>query len=145
MLRDILIKANAIQLQVDVDDWKDALNIVAQPLLDNHFIELTYLEAIKKTTEETGPYYVFEDEMFALPHARPEEGVNQLGFSLVTLKNPISINSSPNIDIIIMLCALDGDSHIEYGLKPIFELISDPITRDKIRRAQSKEEVLNLL
>lgn len=145
MLKEILQEANAIQLQVDTSDWKEALSIVAKPLIDRNFIEERYVEAIKKITEETGPYYVFEDEMFALPHARPEEGVNKLGFSLITLKTPISINSSPDVDLIIMLCAKDGNSHIEYGLKPIFELLSDPEIRQKVKSARSSEEILELL
>ncbi len=145
MLRELLVEADAIQLQVDAKNWQEALNIAARPLLEHQFIESCYLDAIKTATEATGPYYVFEDERFALPHARPEEGVNKLGFSLVTLKHPIRIQSSPEVDLIIMLCALDSHSHIEQGLRPIFELLSNEDTRTQLKQATSKEEVLNLL
>ncbi|USD61372.1 PTS sugar transporter subunit IIA [Vibrio sp. SCSIO 43140] len=145
MLKQLLEQNDAIQLQVETQDWRDALKIAATPLLNHDFISEDYLRAITKTTEETGAYYVFEDEMFALPHARPEDGVNKMGFSLMTLKEPISINDSPEVDLIIMLSALDGRSHIEHGLKPIFEMLSDSDTRNKIKQAQTKEEVLCLL
>ncbi|SJN54176.1 Ascorbate-specific phosphotransferase enzyme IIA component [Vibrio ruber DSM 16370] len=145
MLKALLVEANAIQLQVDAKNWQEALDIAARPLLEHHFINPSYLHAIKTTTEETGPYYVFEDERFALPHARPEDGVNRLGFSLVTLKHPITIQSSPEVDLIIMLCALDGHSHIEQGLRPIFERLSDARIREQLKQATTKEEVLNLL
>ncbi|MDW6092202.1 PTS sugar transporter subunit IIA [Vibrio rhizosphaerae] len=145
MLKALLVEADAIQLQVDVQNWQEALDIAARPLLEHQFIDPSYLDAIKSTTEETGPYYVFEDERFALPHARPEDGVNRLGFSLVTLKHPITIQSSPEVDLIIMLCALDGHSHIEQGLRPIFERLGDAKTRARLKQATTKEEVLNLL
>lgn len=145
MLKQLLVETDAIQLQIDTTDWKEALQIAAAPLLKHKIINPEYLETIKRTTEETGAYYVFENEKFALPHARPEDGANKMGFSLVTLKHSISINSSPEVNMIIMLSALDGRSHIEDGLKPIFEMLADDDVRKKIQEAKSKEEVLCLL
>ncbi|OLQ91625.1 hypothetical protein BIY21_13245 [Vibrio ponticus] len=145
MLKQLLVETDAIQLQVETNDWKEALAIAAKPLLQHKVIEPEYLEAITNTTQESGPYYVFEDEMFALPHARPEQGVNKMGFSLVTLKHPISINSSPEVDMIIMLSAVDSRSHIEQGLRPIFEMLSNDDARSKIRMATTREEVLSVL
>jgi mannitol/fructose-specific phosphotransferase system IIA component (Ntr-type) len=145
MLKDLLIEADAIQLQVDEVDWRKALELAAGPLIKNCTITQDYLNAIISVTEQLGAYYVFEDEMFALPHARPEEGAKKLGFSLVTLKKPISINSSPEINIIIMLSAIDSHSHIEEGLKPILEALIDPVVRNKIATTESTEEVLSLL
>ena len=145
MLKKLLSDADAIQLQVEESDWKKALEIAAVPLIKNGAISSGYLNAIIASTEELGAYYVFEDEKFALPHARPEEGANKLGFSLVTLKTPLSINGSPEVNIIIMLSAVDGHSHIEEGLKPIFEALMDPAVRGQIAAAEAKEEVLALL
>ncbi len=145
MLKKLLSDADAIQLQVEESDWKKVLEIAAVPLVKNGTISSRYLNAIIAGTEELGAYYVFEDEKFALPHARPEEGANKLGFSLVTLKTPLSINGSPEVNIIIMLSAIDDHSHIEEGLKPIFEALMDPTVRDQIATAEAKEEVLALL
>ncbi|MEZ8863171.1 PTS sugar transporter subunit IIA [Vibrio sp. 10N.247.311.51] len=145
MLKKLLLEADAVQLQVDEPDWEKALQVAAVPLVTNGTISSKYLDAIITGTKDLGAYYVFEDEKFALPHARPEEGANKLGFSLVTLKNPISINGSPDVDIIIMLSAVDSHSHIEEGLKPIFEALMEPSVREQIASAKEKEEVLALL
>ncbi len=145
MLKDLLIEADAIQLQVEEADWKKVLQLAAVPLIKNSTITDDYVNAIIEGTEQWGAYYVFEDEKFALPHARPEQGARKLGFSLVTLKQPISFNASPEVNIVIMLSAIDSNSHIEEGLKPILTALTDPDVREKLVRAEAKEEVLNLL
>lgn len=79
MLKDLLIEADAIQLQVEEADWKKVLQLAAIPLIKNRTITQNYVNAIISGTEELGAYYVFEDEKFALPHARPEEGAKNWG------------------------------------------------------------------
>lgn len=145
MLKGILIQADAIQLQIEPNDWEDALAFAALPLVKNGFIEKSYFEAIVNSTLENGAYYVFEDERFALPYARPEDGVNKVGFSLVTFKNPISINGSPEINFMIMLCAVDSDSHIKEGLQPIMEMLNDEQMLKPITTTNKIDEVLALL
>ncbi|STR39980.1 PTS IIA-like nitrogen-regulatory protein PtsN [Klebsiella michiganensis] len=47
-----------IQIVDSVSDWKQAITISAQPLLVDESINENYVEAIFRSHEELGPYYV---------------------------------------------------------------------------------------
>ena len=67
-----------------------------------------------ETTIELGPYCAIAPGI-AIPHARPEAGAKENGYSAVTLAEPVEFGSPDNDPIFLVLgfCALDHDSHIE--------------------------------
>ena len=65
-----------------VEDWQSALRLAAQPLLLKGSISEDYVSAMMDSVIQNGPYMVIGDE-FALMHARPGEGVKQIGVSLL--------------------------------------------------------------
>ncbi len=85
MLKD-LVNDKQIQLQVPVDGWKDAIIKAAQPLIDEDFIKQSYVQAMIDSVTKYGPYIVIGPSI-ALAHARPEDGANKLGVSIMTLKD----------------------------------------------------------
>lgn len=113
MLNKILSKKN-IKIVENVKDWKEAIEIASKPLIENGAIEEKYIDAIFKSHQELGPYYVLAPGI-AMPHARPEEGANEIGLSLLVVKNGVVFNSIENdpVYVIFMLSAKDSNSHIE--------------------------------
>ncbi len=71
-----------IQIVDSVSDWKQAIRLSAQPLLAKETITEEYVEAIFKSHQELGPYYVLAPGL-AMPHARPEQGAIKNGLSLL--------------------------------------------------------------
>ncbi len=57
MLKDVL-SANHIQLNVPVQNWEEAIERSAQPLVKEQIIEKRYIEAMVAAVEEYGPYIV---------------------------------------------------------------------------------------
>lgn len=108
-----LLNSETIQIMEKVKDWKEAIRIVSQPLLNSEVIKPEYIEAIFKTHEEMGPYYVLAPGI-AMPHARPEQGSNDIGLSLLIIRDGVEFGSEDGdpVYIIIMLSAKDSDSHI---------------------------------
>ncbi|MBC7262640.1 MAG: PTS sugar transporter subunit IIA, partial [Chloroflexi bacterium] len=80
------------------------------------------------------------------PHARPEEGVLKLGFSLVTLKTPVEFGIEYNdpVDVLFCMGAPDKEAHIE-ALRQVATLCSNPDYFRRIREAKQAEEILELL
>jgi PTS system ascorbate-specific IIA component len=72
-----------IQIVDSVSDWKQAITISAQPLLVDESINENYVEAIFRSHEELGPYYVLAPGL-AMPHARPEQGAKKMGYPYCT-------------------------------------------------------------
>lgn len=124
MLEDVL-KDSHILLNQQVDDWQMAIQRVSEPLLKEKVIEENYVTAMIDSVNQYGPYIVIGKHL-ALAHARPEDGVNKLGVSVATLKEPIVFGNPDNdpVKIIFCLAAVDSYSHLNI-MKNLIALIND--------------------
>lgn len=124
MLEDVL-KDSHILLNQQVDDWQMAIQRVSEPLLKEKVIEENYVTAMIDSVKQYGPYIVIGKHL-ALAHARPEDGVNKLGVSVATLKEPIVFGNPDNdpVKIIFCLAAVDSYSHLNI-MKNLIALIND--------------------
>ncbi|MDW2020079.1 PTS sugar transporter subunit IIA, partial [Vibrio sp. 704] len=113
MLRE-LITSDVIRIHSDATDWKDAISKSCEALIENGAIEPSYVEAIYRSHEELGPYYVVGPGM-AMPHARPEDGVNRLSLAITVIQNGVNFNSEENdpVKMLVTLAATDSNSHVD--------------------------------
>ena len=134
MIRDWLTpdKINVIN---SIDNWKNAVRLSAEPLLAQGYMAEHYIEAILKSNEELGPYYLLAPGL-AMPHARPEQGALRNGLSLLHIKEGISFGSTENdpVYVIIMLCARSGNEHITM-IGELAELFSDQQKLERLLKA----------
>ena len=130
-----------IQLQDSVENWPQALEICARPLLKMNVIAPEYITAIVEQHQKLGPYYVLAPGL-AMPHARPEEGAKGLGLSLLKLKKGISFGAGEfdPVDVIVMLAAPDKHSHIEM-ISALAELFSSDEDMAQLHVATPREEI----
>jgi PTS system ascorbate-specific IIA component len=115
-------------------------------LVDQGSATPEYLETIIKKCEDNGPYIVIAPGI-AMPHARPEEGAKALGYTLVTLKEPISFGDPDNdpVALLIFMAAPSIKEHNEEAVCQIADLCDD---EDKIKRllnAKSSVEMMGVL
>lgn len=68
-----------ITLRQSVEEWPQALEVCARPLLEAGVIAPEYVTAIVEQHAKLGPYYVLAPGL-AMPHARPEEGPEASAF-----------------------------------------------------------------
>lgn len=124
MLKDILTDDDII-LQQDCPDWRQAITIVAQPLLRKQYILKSYIDAMINSVEQYGPYIVIGKNL-ALAHARPEDGVKQLGLSVMTMRHSVDFGNQEMgpVKIIFCLAAIDSFSHLNI-MRSLIELIND--------------------
>ncbi len=124
MLKDILTD-NHILIQEHVDNWQEAIERVAKPLLKENIVESSYVDAMVRAVEEYGAYIVIGKNL-ALAHARPEDGVNKLGVSVATIRQPVDFGNEEMdpVKIIFCLAAVDSYSHLTI-MKELIELIND--------------------
>lgn len=144
MLKD-LVNNNQIQLQVEAKNWRDAIKISAQPLLDQNFISESYVKAMIESVNQYGPYIVIGPSI-ALAHARPEDGAHKLGVTITTLKNPIKFGNAENdpVKIIFCLAAVDNYSHLNV-MKAIVQLINDPQKVEQLAQITDLKNFKNVL
>ncbi|MCB5948371.1 PTS sugar transporter subunit IIA [Enterobacter sp. TCD1-1] len=134
-----------ITLQESVEDWPQALELCAKPLLDLQVIEPEYVTAIIQQHHTLGPYYVLAPGL-AMPHARPEEGAKGLGLSLLKLKQGVSFGAGEfdPVDVIIMLAAPDKNSHIEM-ISSLAELFSSDTDMAELHQVNTLEEIKRII
>lgn len=134
-----------IQIVDSVSDWKQAIRLSAQPLLAKETITEEYVEAIFKSYQELGPYYVLAPGL-AMPHARPEQGAIKNGLSLLHIKQGVSFNADENdpIYVVIMLCALSGDEHINM-ITALAEIFSDDERLSALLKASTMETIQTVI
>jgi transcriptional antiterminator/mannitol/fructose-specific phosphotransferase system IIA component (Ntr-type) len=144
MLKDLL-KRDVIELNVECKDWKEAVRRGGQSLLAKGSIGESYIEAIFKSLEENGPYMVVGPGI-VLAHARPEDGVNNLCMSLITLKEGINFGNETNdpVKLIITFGAVDNESHLK-ALSQLMELFMNSNDINKIISSTTKDDVLDII
>lgn len=94
--------------------WDEALQQTIGLLQSDGIVDENYLSAIRKVTEETGPYYILTDGL-AMPHARPDEGVveGMGGLSLLVCKVPVCFDDEhATVKVFIGLAAGNSDQHV---------------------------------
>lgn len=143
-LKTSLIENKSIAVKQVASDWKEAIKLSTDLLVKSGAIKESYYEAIISKTLEYGAYYIIMPEV-AMPHARPEDGVIKDSFSLVTLKEPVEFEGVGEISILITLAATSNDSHNEFGLMQVANLFEDEENIERIKKAETVEEILEIL
>lgn len=144
MLEDVL-NESGILLNVPSTSWEEAIEDVAEPLVKSQVIDPEYISAMIDSVKEFGPYIVIGKNL-ALAHARPEDGVNKLGISVLTLENPIAFGHDENdpVKIIFCLAAVDSYSHLNI-MKNLITLIHDEAKVQRLTEATTKKEFQEIL
>lgn len=143
VLADVLTP-ETIQLDATAGDWREAIRLAGQLLVDRGDATPEYIDAMIRTVEELGPYMVIAPGI-ALAHARPGQGVRRVCLSLVRLRNPVSFGNPDNdpVDLVFALGGIDHNSHLDV-LAQLTQLLSDEKQVSLIREAQETEIVCRL-
>lgn len=144
MLDDVLTR-NTIALDVEVENWEEAVRAAGGLLVRAGAAEERYVEAMVRTVKELGPYIVIGKGM-AMPHARPEAGTRRIALSLVRLKRPVAFGHPDHdpVDLVFGLAAIDAQSHLT-ALRDLSQLLSVAEHVGRIRAAKTIEDVTRLL
>ncbi|PTM59530.1 BglG family transcription antiterminator [Desmospora activa] len=142
---DQLLKSEHLCLQQSCSDWKEAVNTGARPLLERGMIERSYVEQIVRNMIEHGAYMVIAPGI-ALLHARPEDGVNAVCMSLLTLDEGVSFGHEANdpVDVVITFATLDNNMHLT-ALSQLMELLSDEQRLERLREAKTSPEAQRVI
>ncbi|MBM7553933.1 BglG family transcription antiterminator [Thalassobacillus pellis] len=144
MLNELLTE-QTIQFKDHVSNWEEAVETAAQPLVEQQSIRPQYIEAMIDNVKELGPYIVIAPRI-AIPHARPEAGVEKLGMSFLRLKQPVyfSDKEKHRAQLIIVLAAIDNQTHLK-ALAQLTEMLSMEENVERLISANDPESVIELI
>ncbi|MBO1307796.1 BglG family transcription antiterminator [Enterococcus sp. 669A] len=140
-----LITPEMIQISDQPLAWEEAIRLTAQPLLTDGKIEDQYIDAMINKVKQYGPF-IHIGKGIALPHARPEDGVNELGMSLLKVQEPVLLvdDEKHAIQLFVCLAAVDNEAHLR-ALSSLTKLLSNKENLEALLNASTKEEILSIL
>ncbi len=109
-----MTKNSLIEIVDEKDvNWKDAIKMGVDILVQNKIATSDLASAIIKSTEELGPYYILMPNV-ALAHTSPGPYNKKVGLSLVVFKKPVSFSKEERhkVSLLFTLSAIDSDSHM---------------------------------
>ncbi|NBJ69233.1 MULTISPECIES: BglG family transcription antiterminator [Clostridia] len=139
-----VLNENLIKTQSEVQDRDSAVKLSGELLLKNNLIERDYIEAMINNVRENGTYIVIAPGI-AMPHARPEYGAKNIGFSIVTLKEPIVFGHRTNdpVKIVIGFCAIDHETHLT-ALSELVSVLNQEEKLTAIVKAETPKEIMDV-
>lgn len=145
MLKKVLdSKVNIVD---NVKDWEDAIRTAAQPLIADMSITNNYIEAMINNVKKFGTYIVVAPKV-AMPHSRPEDGVNKNCLALLKINEGVffgdETDEEEKVYFIFVLGAVDNESHIE-TLTQLMDIIDDEDKIEAMVKAESVDEIMELI
>ncbi|MEE3928085.1 PTS sugar transporter subunit IIA [Mycoplasmopsis ciconiae] len=140
-----LFQKDLMEYNSTLNNWKDVVRHGVDLLVKKGCATQELADAIFKSTEEFGAYYVLEKGL-ALLHAAPGPYALKTATSLILLKDYVTFNNQPDkqAKIIITLSATDSTSHLE-----ILQEFSHYFTNEEFKKealeAKSLQEFEQLL
>ncbi|MFS0774888.1 BglG family transcription antiterminator [Neobacillus sp. 3P2-tot-E-2] len=139
-----LLKEDTIQIVGQLPNWEQAVKVAAHPLLESGAIESTYIDAMISNIKTLGPYVVIGPEV-AIPHARPELGVNEVGMSFLKLDEPVYFLNDERYPVRLIFCiaAIDNTTHLK-ALSQLTKLLSESNNVGLLKELETTEAILEL-
>lgn len=130
-----MLTEQTVRAMVRVASWEEAVDRAGQLLVEAGTVEPCYVEAMKRVLREMGPYAVIAPGVVLL-HARPEDGVRQPCFGIITLSTPVAFGHKENdpVDVVIAFGAVDKHAHVT-ALQQLAQLLMDQAALKRIRAA----------
>lgn len=139
-----MIPYSHIQVNCQADDWKQAIEITAQPLVDYQEIEKGYIDCMIENVYTFGPYLIIAPH-FALIHGSPGLYIHENALSIATFQNEIYLHQAKeSVRIMMCVACLSQMSYI-HTLGAIANVLMEENMIDKILACQSCREAYNLI
>lgn len=139
------LDAGHILLDAEAGNWEAAIRAAGRLLVDNGDVQPVYVERMVDCVRKLGPYIVVCPKV-AMPHARPEDGVNRVALSMVRLAKPVSFRGPEKepVDLLFAFSTIDEKAHIPL-LEKLWQLFSRPGQLDSLRHCDSPAAVRDKL
>lgn len=137
-----LIMPEHITLKKSVDSWNEAVRIAAAPLVKSGKVEQRYIEAMVHQSDKD-PYIIIGPNI-AIPHAAPEEGVMDVGMSLLRIEDGVDFTEGYRIHLIVIIAAVDKKKHI-HALMQLMRFAHAETDRNQMIEAKTITDIRRMI
>lgn len=134
------LKVENVRFVSGVTDWKDAVRLATEPLIECGCCEARYADGIIENTEKFGPYYILCPGL-ALLHGRPEQGALKTQISVTVARDGVDFGGGQEpVTLMVTLAAVDSDMHLEV-MRAMAMLFSQPGAVEELCAMDSAEAI----
>lgn len=125
-----LFQKDCCKFNLKISDWKEAVQVAADPLIQYNYIQKEYVDDIIKIIQTIGNYMVFIPEI-AFVHAPPEH-VNEDHMSLLKLAKPIEFGTKSKVDVKVIIVIASKEEN-----KNLVELMQILMKEDNVAKLKN--------
>ncbi len=133
------ISKDKIQIIDKVSNWKEALFISGEPLIEKNEINIEYIHEIIHIAEDFGVHFVLENEV-AVPHGEVSKNVNKSCISVLSIKEPVYFSEKKPVTLIFLIGAITATEHIK-SIEEIINLTKRKEILEKIHDMDNVDEL----
>ena len=135
----------AIVLGARAADWRDAVRLAGDALVDSGCTTAEYTDAMIRMVDDHGPSIVIAPGL-ALAHARPGPEVRCDGLSVVTLAEPVEFGHAHNdpVRVVIGLAGVAAEGHLE-AVAQLANAFNDAAAIPALAAATTRDAVRTIL
>ncbi|MFE3572911.1 PTS sugar transporter subunit IIA [Lysinibacillus sp. NPDC059133] len=139
------IKFEQIALDVELTSPEEAIQFAGNLLLQSNSVEQSYVEEMINGYKKFGSYIVLAPNI-AIPHARPEFGVNEQCIAFVRVKTPLSFGhpQNDNVKLIIPIGGVDKQFHLDM-LRDLSAVLMNEDKVTRLKESTDTMEIYNIL
>ncbi len=140
------LKENYIRINIKAKNSIEAIQLAAQPLVDDQKITSNYVNEIIDNLNQSGPYFVLMPHI-ALPHAQTKtDAVISNAIGITVLDKPVVFNSKANdpVKILITLAAKKSSDHLQV-LSELSSLLDNQKFIELLQNAHNSKEIMDLI
>lgn len=116
-------------------DWQKIIHIASEPLLVDEVIDTNYIQKMIQIIDQRQPFIqIAKDTIIA--HASINDGVYNVGFSILVLPEEVSFADYVKARIIIVLASPNRDDHLD-ALNQLYKYIISDKNREWLLQEQS--------
>lgn len=145
----VMLDKKLVLTKLEAADSAEVLNVLAQKLVQEGYVQPEYVEAIQEREKEYPTGLPSSVPAIAIPHANFEL-VNKTALAIATLKQPVFFRNMENvsqeipIQIVIMMAIGEPHGQIEM-LQKIVAIIQDEALREAMLKTADGEELLDIV
>ena len=123
--------------------WREAIELVAQPLMEEGYFSHAYVERAINNVEEYGNYIIV-NRGIALAHAAKSNDVRRDGLGLLVSPRGIEFDGGDRVHLLFFFSQISDDDYLEL-FREIIALGNDGAGLDRMIKVSSADEAYQVL
>lgn len=138
-----LISPAIIRIVDSCSDWRTAIRIAGEPMVQNAVIEEEYIDSCIKNCEDNGPYFVLDNGL-AIVHTHPSDGLLRSSVGLLFIRAGVSFQHQAYgpVRLLFLVCLQEPNNKL---LKLLMNCAGDAAFVGQLSCQKNGADIYNLL